>query len=88
MESIIKVVEGKQFGDGKCFFCKSSTTKIFGIIDVSEDRYNGSKFKGFHICDKHLDALNTLLNGKNNIEDLMNTFIMTSSGKINFNLRT
>ena len=85
MESIIKVVEGKELREGSCMFCGKTANKLFGTIKLDENRHNGSLFRNFHICDKHLKCLNTLLSGENNIDDLIIFYETNKNTK--FNLR-
>lgn len=80
MEAIIKVSEGQQLAQGSCIFCNEPATKIFSIIDVNDKRYNGNKITGFHVCDKHVEALNSLLDGSKDIDLLVKTFERVRTG--------
>lgn len=84
MEIIIKITEGEEPKPSKCKFCNNLSTKVFGVINLEDKRYNGFQTKGFLICNKHLKALNSLIDGTKDINTLVINYdrIMTG-GKLN-----
>mgnify|MGYP006285252637 CR=1 FL=1 len=86
MESVIQVNDGSKFKPSNCFFCSKPANKVIGIINIEADRYNGQVFKGFHVCDKHITALNRILDGSKDINDLVEHYENLHTGN-NFNLR-
>ena len=73
-DSIIKVVDGDEFTEGKCQFCENNATTVFGVVNLQKKRYNGDVFKGFRVCSKHLRALNSLLDGTKDIDTLVKNY--------------
>jgi hypothetical protein len=86
MEAIIQVVEGKELKASKCKFCDDRATEVFGVVNLEDKRYNGFPMKGFHICKKHLRALNSLLDGTKDIDSLIKNYDRLMAGG-HFNLR-
>ena len=84
-ETVITKVRGRELEpNGPCQFCPKQATYIFGVVDSK--KYDGYLFKGFPICDEHLDKLNALLSGEYDIDELfLEKYRMT--GKRGINLR-
>ncbi len=73
MESIIKVVSGSELTKRKCHFCDNQATQVFSIIEM-KPQWNGHHLDGFPICYAHLEALNHILDGQCDINDLVKTY--------------
>lgn len=86
MESVVQVNDGSKFKPGKCFFCGAEATKVLGTVDINNDRFNGQIFKGFHICDKHMKAVNKIMDGTKDIDEMVEHYENFKTGS-NFNLR-
>lgn len=83
MESVIVVVTGDPINPtGECQFCVKKATNIFGV--VTSKRWNGHLFKGFKVCEEHLDKLNALLSGEYDIDEMfLEKYKMTGERGIN-----
>lgn len=86
MESVIQVNDGSKFVKGQCIFCGLEATKVLGLVNIEDDRYNGHVLKGFHVCNKHVIAINRILDGTKDIEELVEHYENFKTGT-GFNLR-
>lgn len=86
MESVINIVDGDQFDESICCFCDSKASTVFGVVDTAKKRYNGYHMRGFHVCPKHLKALNSLLDGTKDIDKLVKNYNNIMTGR-SINLR-
>ena len=89
LEKIMKVNVGEDISkEGPCIFCGKPGTKLFGILDVGEKRWNGIPSRLFRICETHLKIIDSFLDGSEDINRLKGYNIENSRlGKRGLNLR-
>ena len=93
MESFIVYNEGNKpnpNGD-KCFFCEEKTFLLFNMTDTSYSEpiiINGNETSqyasnGIYLCNKHAEAINSLLSGEHDINQLITVMRSVKQKKLN-----